>query len=96
MVKPGGTHGRRRTAEAFPGVQRSVMVVAASGEKYCLIAKALHYLKAKDAAVKFQRTFQIGDLQMDMADAGRRVDHVRRGSALVLRRHNGSPFIEIE
>src|ERR1051325_11022653 len=45
------------------------MVVTASGHKSCVGAHSLHQFKSQHATVERERPFQIGDLQVNVADA---------------------------
>ena len=74
-VEPGGGP---RAALALPGVQPDVVVVAARRDERRLRAVPLRQLETKDTAVERQRTFQVGDLQVDVADPGAGVDRARR------------------
>src|ERR1700730_13766839 len=44
------------------------MMISAGRNKRCLLAPALHQLEPEYAAVKFERPFQIGDLQVHVTD----------------------------
>ena len=44
------------------------MMISAGRNKSCLLAPALHQLEPEYAAVKFERPFQIGDLQVHVTD----------------------------
>jgi hypothetical protein len=50
------------------------MVIAASRDKCRLRPPALHQLEAEHAAIEFQRALDIGNLEMDMADASAGID----------------------
>jgi hypothetical protein len=50
------------------------MVVVARGDEGGLIAELLLQLEAENAAVKADRSLEIGDLQMDVADVDARID----------------------
>ncbi len=64
------------------------MMIAAGREESCLLPEALHQLEAEHADVKAERTVEIGDFEMDMADARARIDRARRrGDGLELGRH---------
>ena len=43
-------------------------MISAGRNKSCLLAPALHQLEPEYAAVKFERPFQIGDLQVHVTD----------------------------
>lgn len=51
-----------------------MMVATAGGEERGLRNKALPELKAEDAAAKIQRTREIGNLQVYVADVDSRID----------------------
>jgi hypothetical protein len=50
------------------------MVIAACGDKCRLRSAPLHQLEAEHAAIELQRPIKLGDLEMDMADAGAGID----------------------
>lgn len=77
MVQSGRSRRRWGTIGTLPGVQTDVMVVAASRDKRSLIAVSLSKFKAQYVAVKSQRPFQIGNLQMNVADADPGINCVR-------------------
>jgi hypothetical protein len=56
-------------AFAFPGVQADVVVIAAGRNERRAGTQPLHQLKSQHAAIKSQRAIEIGDLEMNMADA---------------------------
>ena len=70
VKQPGGAWRRRMAALAFPGVEADVMVIAAGRNERRTGAHPLHHLEAEHAAIEPQRAFEIGDLEMDMPDAG--------------------------
>jgi hypothetical protein len=68
-VEEAGRAGRwRGAAEAVPGVQADVVMVAARADEGRLRAHPLHQLEAERAAVKIERALKVGDLQVDVAD----------------------------
>jgi len=71
VVEAGGAGGRRPTAPALPGVQADVVVVAAAGrgEEDGLGAHALDDVEAEDAVVEGEGAFEVGDAEVDVADA---------------------------
>src|SRR5262249_715836 len=69
MVEARGTRRWWIAAAAFPRIEPDVMVIAAGGNKCCLRSPALHQLEAERAAIEVQRAINIGDLEMDMANA---------------------------
>src|SRR5665213_916054 len=83
MIEAGRAPGRRLAPAAFPGVEPDVVVVAAGRDKGGLGAIALNELEAEDAAIKGERAVEIGDLEVDMANAHAGIDRrggFRRGS----------------
>ncbi len=50
------------------------MVMIAAGRNERRAGPLLHQLEAEHAAIKSQRAFEVGDLEMDMADARSRDD----------------------
>ena len=68
VIEAGGARRRRRAAKALPGVQPDVVVVAAGGEERRARAVPLRQLEPEDVAVKPERPFEVGDLQMDVTD----------------------------
>ncbi len=73
MVKAGGAGGGRRAAAALPGVQADMMVVAA-GRDEGRARPAGGHRETQHAAIEIERPLQVGDLEMDVADAHPRVD----------------------
>ena len=74
VVEAGGAGRGRLAAEALPGVEADVVVVAAGGEEGGGVADALGDLEAEDAVVEGEGAVEVGDLEVDVADAGLRVD----------------------
>ena len=74
MVKAGCARGGRLPAGTFPGVEPDVMMVAAGLQEGCLGAETLGQLKPQHATVKIKRALQVGNLQVNMTDAHRRID----------------------
>ena len=70
VVEPGVALRRRRAAEALPGVEADVVVVAAGREEGGLVAVLLLQLEAEHAGVEGDRPVEVGDLQVDMPDPG--------------------------
>ena len=69
VVQTRRTVRRWSAAGAFPCIKANVMVISACGKKCSLISKALSHVKPKDVAIKRQRSIQIRDLEMNVADA---------------------------
>jgi hypothetical protein len=61
------------------------MVIAAGGNKGRLRPPALHQLEAEHAAIKAKRAIDIGDLEMDMADADAGIALIQLAFAIGLR-----------
>src|SRR5262249_46425713 len=74
MIEPGAARRRWIAAAAFPVIEPDVMVIAAGGNKSRLRPPALHQLEAEHASIKVKRAIDIGDLEMDMADANAGID----------------------
>ena len=55
--------------QAFPCIQRNVMVITAGREKRGLVSHALHQFKSKHVPVKSKGTLQVGYFQMYVANA---------------------------
>lgn len=70
MIQAGRAMRWGRAVQAFPGVQGNVVVVSACRQKRCRIAHALRDRKSQYVAVKGKRAIQVGDLEMDVTDAG--------------------------
>jgi hypothetical protein len=56
------------TAFAFPGIETDMVMVTARGNEGRAGTEALHQFEAEHAAVETQRTVEIGDLEVNMAD----------------------------
>jgi hypothetical protein len=50
------------------------MVISASGDKRGLVTHPLLQLKTKDAAPEFERSLDIGNLEVDVTDVDARVN----------------------
>src|SRR5438046_3790189 len=74
MIKAGCALWRWRPVAALPSVKSDMMMITARGNKRCFFAASLCQLEPKDAAVKLERPFQIGHLQMHMPDVDARID----------------------
>jgi hypothetical protein len=55
VIEAGRARWRRRGADASPGIQGKVMVVAARREKGSVVAQGLRDLEAQQIAVKRER-----------------------------------------
>lgn len=73
VIEAGGARRRRLSAEAFPGVDREMMVIVAGGHEHGAVALARH-LEAQDIPIEAKRALEIRHLQMDMADPHARID----------------------
>lgn len=69
MIKTGAFGWWWRTSRAFPGIEANMMVVAAGGNKCGSASVSLRQLEAENAAVKLECALQIGDFQVNVADA---------------------------
>jgi hypothetical protein len=87
MVKASRSQRRWRPAGAFPRIQAYVMVIASSREKRCFLSVALRDLKAEHIAIKVERTFQVGHLQMNMANPDLWMNRTSVGSSRELLIH---------
>ena len=76
MVKARGAGRRRGATQALPGVQADVVVVAAGGQERGGITEARGHLEAEHVAVKTQGAFQVGHLEVNVAEAGLGMDGV--------------------
>ncbi len=74
VVEAGGAGSGRFATEAFPRVQADVMMITACGDEGGLASVALGELEAEHAAVEIQGTIQVGDFQVDVADADAGMD----------------------
>jgi hypothetical protein len=62
------------------------MVVAARGDKRGLRTHPLHELEAEHAAVKIQRTREVRDLEVNMADADRGINGDGHGESHLIQK----------
>lgn len=84
-MKQAGVAGRRRrAAQTLPVVQADVMMISAGGEERGLSAEALRDGKAKDAVVEGNRAIEVGHFEVNVADAGGRMDGARRAHTAVV------------
>src|SRR6185437_7840246 len=74
VIKPGGMRRRWRTTPAFPRVERDMMMIPTRGKKHRLCSVARRDPETKHIAIKFQRTVNVSDLEMHVADPDPRVD----------------------
>jgi hypothetical protein len=74
VVEAGAARGWRRPAGALPGVETDVVVVAAGREECRLTAEPLLQLEPEHIAVERERSVQVGNLEMHVADADLRID----------------------
>jgi hypothetical protein len=77
VIKAGCAWRRRRSTRTFPSVQANVMVIVTGGKKRCLRAVALREFEAQRIAVKRECPFQIGYLQVDVANPDLRMKRAR-------------------
>src|SRR5262249_9551448 len=73
MVKTGGAGSRRRAATAFPGVQAEMVVIPA-GRDESRTRSAGGERKTQHPAIEIEGPLQIGDFEMDMANADAPID----------------------
>ena len=74
-VKEAGCTWRRwLSTRTFPGVEPDVVMVAASGDKRRARTEPLHKGKPEHAAIKRERTFDVGNLQMYVTDPNGRIE----------------------
>src|SRR5665213_288508 len=70
VIEPRRSRRRRTAAFALPGVQADVVMIAAGRNEGRLQTPALHQFEAEHAAIKSERALEVGDLEMNMPDAG--------------------------
>src|SRR5262249_16705995 len=68
VIETRGPWSWRRAALAFPGVQPNVMVVAPRRDEDRLATVARLFLEAEDVAPEAQRSLDVGNLQVDVAN----------------------------
>ena len=74
VKQPRRSRCRRLAALAFPGVEADVMMLATGRNERRAGTQALHQLKSEHAAIKSERTIEIGHLEMNMPDPRSRDD----------------------
>jgi len=79
VIEAGGSGRGRGAGLAFPGVEADVVVVTAGGDEGGLVAVALGELEAEDVDVEVESAFEVGDFEVDVADASVGVDGGRGG-----------------
>ena len=79
VEEPGMAARRRGAAEALPGVEPDVVVVAAGRDEGGLGAVLLHELEPEHAGVEPDRPVEVGDLQVHVPDPGAGRDGSRHG-----------------
>ena len=77
MIQPCRAGRRRRASLALPRVQSDVVMVTACREKRCFLSVSLRDFKAKNIAIKVECAFQVGHLQMYVANSDLRVKRAR-------------------
>src|SRR6476620_720476 len=65
---------RRRTAVTFPCVQSDMVMIAAGGEERRLASVTLREFESQHITIERNCALEVGDLQMNMADADLRVN----------------------
>jgi hypothetical protein len=76
VIEAGCMGGRRGAAGAVPGVQADVMVVSAGEEEGGAGAVTLCHFETQHVAIECDCAVKIGDLQVNVADAGLGVNGV--------------------
>lgn len=79
VIQSGRAGSWRRTASTLPCIQSDVMMITTGGKKRRLTPHALRDLEAQHVAIKSKRAFEIGDLEMDMADFDPCINRLWRG-----------------
>src|SRR5215510_6259842 len=69
VIEPGTAGSRWRPAEAFPGIERDMVMIAAGGDEGRALAP-LRQLEPEHATIKRQSPLEIGHFEVDMTDAG--------------------------
>ena len=87
--RPVARAGGGEPAEAFPGVQADVVMIAAGGEEGGGVAHPDGHLKAEHVVVEAERALQVGHLEMHVADPGLGMDRFH-GCEQAIRWHKGS------
>src|SRR5688572_30022255 len=77
MKQAGAIRRRRRPAETFPDVETDMVVVAARRNKRSLLTISLGQFETENAAIEAERALEVGDLQVDVADANAGIDRCR-------------------
>src|SRR5690349_14919351 len=70
MIEAGVMRGRRRSAEAFPGVEAEVVVIVPRGKEGCAVAKSGHQIEAQYSTIELQRAIEAAHFQVHVADTG--------------------------
>ena len=81
VVQTRGAWRRRTTAGALPCVQANVVVVATGAEE-CRTGLARDHVEAQHPAVERDRTIEIRDLEVDVADVNSRIDALAHTSMI--------------
>src|ERR1043165_607402 len=74
VVKTGSAGCGGLAAETLPRVEADVVVIATGGEEGRGVAEALRELEAEDVAIEADGAFEVGDLEVGVADADFGVD----------------------
>ena len=82
VIEAGRAGGGWGPARAFPNIEADMMMVSAGGNESRLGSMALHKLKTENARVEGEGAVEIGDLQMDVADAGGGMNGNRHGEKI--------------
>ncbi len=78
MKQARGMAWRRRRSLALPSIEPYVVMVTASGNEGCLLAKALCESESEHATIESQSSLDLRDLKMNVANAHAGRDRVRR------------------
>src|SRR6516225_12160538 len=85
MVKPDRVRWRRRRAFALPNVEADMMMITTGRNKRRFASVTLLQLQPEHAAVKRECAFEIGNLQMHMADACRGINWLAHDVSLLVK-----------
>ena len=95
VEEAGGARRRWMATLALPGIESDVVVVAAGRDECGARAHALHQLEAEHIAIEAERAVEVGDLEVDMSDAGTGDDGWVRGHQDPPRGEKEGPFAQI-
>jgi hypothetical protein len=69
MKQAGAIRRRRGAAKTFPGIEADVVVIAARRNERSLLTISLGQFETENAAIEAERALEVGDLQVDVAEA---------------------------